>query len=52
MEPEYICYCFKHTKEDLEEDVLVHGKSTIIEQIISNSRANKCNCKENNPAGK
>lgn len=49
MSPEYICYCFKHTREDLEEDARVHSKSTIMEQILTASKSGSCNCKTNNP---
>jgi hypothetical protein len=52
METEYICYCFKHSKEALEEDVRRHGRSTIMEQIIAESKAGHCNCRTNNPKGK
>ena len=49
---EYICYCFKHTKEALVEDTRTHGHSTIMAQIIADSNAGNCNCKTNNPTGK
>mgnify|MGYP006971790404 CR=1 FL=1 len=49
---EMICYCHKHTVDALEVDVLEHGKSTIMEQIITESRAGNCNCKMNNPKGR
>jgi hypothetical protein len=52
MDKEYICYCFKYCKESLEEDVREHGRSTIMEQIIADSRIGNCNCKENNPKGR
>ncbi len=45
----YICYCFKHTKEALQEDARAHGRSTIMEQIIAASKAGNCNCAQNNP---
>ena len=46
-----ICYCHNHTKEDLEKDVIRHGRSTIMERIIAESKAGNCNCKRNNPKG-
>jgi hypothetical protein len=52
MEQNYICYCFKHTKEALEEDAKAHGISTIMEQIIAHSKNGRCNCKTNNPKGR
>jgi len=51
MSKEYICYCFKHTREALEEDARKHGRSTILEQIIAASKDGACNCVNNNPKG-
>lgn len=45
----YICYCFKHSREAIEEDARLHGKSTIMAQIINDSKAGNCNCKINTP---
>jgi len=47
-----ICYCYKHTVDAVERDVLEHGRSTIMEQIIAESKAGNCNCKTNNPQGR
>lgn len=47
-----ICYCFKHTEKDIEEDAHRHGHSTIMEQIIADSKNGRCNCKTNNPKGR
>ncbi len=47
-----ICYCFNHTIEDLEKDVAEHGRSTIMEQIITDSKAGNCNCQTKNPKGR
>jgi hypothetical protein len=49
---EIICYCHNHTADDLERDVLKHGRSLIMEQIITESKAGNCNCKSNNPKGR
>jgi len=49
---ETICYCHHYTAKDLEEDALKHGKSTIMEKIIAESKAGNCNCKTNNPKGR
>ncbi len=51
MRKNYICYCFKHTREALEEDARKHGRSTIMEQIITASKDGTCNCVNNNPKG-
>jgi hypothetical protein len=47
-----ICYCHKYTAVDLEQDALAHGKSTIMERIIAESKAGNCNCATNNPKGR
>ena len=52
MTQEYICYCFKHTREVLEEDARKHGRSTIMAQIIVSSKEGNCNCKSSNPKGR
>jgi len=49
---EIICYCHHHTVADLERDVLAHGRSTIMEQIMAESKAGNCNCEANNPRGR
>ena len=49
---EMICYCHNHTATDLKKDALEHGRSTIMEQIIAESKSGKCNCKTNNPTGR
>lgn len=49
---EMICYCHNYTASDLEKNVIEHGRSTIMEQIILESKAGNCNCKKNNPKGR
>ncbi len=48
----YVCYCFSHTAKDIEQDVLRHGKSMIIEQIIAEKKAGGCQCETKNPKGR
>ena len=36
-----ICYCHSYSVDDLEKDVAVHGRSTIMEKIICESKAGK-----------
>ena len=47
-----ICYCFGHTEEDLRQDVLKHGRSLIMERIVSAKKNGQCRCAETNPAGR
>ncbi len=49
---EIICYCHNHTAGDLEKNVIDHGRSTIMEQIIAESKAGNCSCETNNPKGR
>ena len=52
MSQKMICYCHSYSAEDLEKDVAVHGHSTIMEKIISESKAGNCSCETNNPKGR
>lgn len=45
----YICYCFKHTEDDIIKDLKQNDHSTIIDKIIQAKRTNGCNCSENHP---
>jgi len=47
-----VCFCFNYTVDDLEKDVIEHGRSTIIERIIAESKGGACNCESNNPKGR
>lgn len=52
MTSDFICYCFRYSRADLVEDAIKHGRSTIMEQIIADSKAGNCNCAKNNPTGR
>ena len=47
-----ICYCFGYTEDDLRRDVLEHGRSLIMERIVSAKKDGQCQCAEKNPAGR
>jgi len=49
---EQICYCFNFTAKDIEADVRVHGRSTILEKILSEKKAGGCQCATKNPKGR
>jgi len=49
---ELVCYCFNHTAEDIEQDIKEHGKSTIMEKIMTDKKAGRCQCKTENPKGR
>ena len=52
MSQAFICYCFEHTADDIEEDIKVHGKSSIMEKIMTEKKAGNCQCKTKNPKGR
>ena len=47
-----ICYCFEYTESDIEADILINKKSTILEKIKAGKRAGACECNIKNPKGK
>ncbi len=48
---ELICHCFGYTKEDIIQDVIRNGHSTIYKRIISENKSGDCRCAEINPKG-
>ena len=48
---ETICYCFNHTRGDIEEDARRNGRSLILEEIIAAKRLGSCQCSLKNPKG-
>ena len=49
---ELLCYCFTHSRKDIEADFKKNGRSTILEAIMAASRAGECRCQETNPKGR
>ena len=47
-----ICYCFGYTAADIERDIAMNGKSTIMERILSEKKAGGCQCATKNPTGR
>jgi hypothetical protein len=47
-----ICYCFGYTKNHLEEDFAVNGRSLILERIMTEKKLGGCQCATKNPSGK
>jgi len=47
-----VCYCFDYTTQDIENDFIEHGKSTIFENIARAKRNNGCDCAVKNPKGR
>ena len=49
--PRYLCYCFEHTVEEIEEQVAATGTSTVGDDIALRMK-NGCWCETKNPAGR
>jgi len=49
---DYVCYCFQFTREDIERDISMNGRSTIMERIMSEKKAGGCDCATQNPTGR
>lgn len=49
---ELICYCFNFTESDIKADILKNRKSTILEKIKAEKRADTCDCTAKNPKGR
>lgn len=51
-EGDLVCYCFRYTKRDIEQDFIKNGCSTILEKIQKEKRIGRCKCEVKNPTGK
>lgn len=49
--PRPICYCFEHTVEEIEAEVLATGASKVAEDITEKCRQRLERCEETNPQG-
>ena len=47
-----ICYCFKYTKGDIEQDYIKNGRSLIMEKIALEKKTGRCDCSIKNPKGR
>jgi cation transport ATPase len=47
-----VCYCFTHTRKDIEQDYQKNGRSTIMAKIASEKKAGGCDCANTNPNGR
>lgn len=41
-----VCYCFNFTEADIKKDLIVNGKSTILENILKEKQKGDCQCNE------
>ncbi len=49
---DFICYCFKYKKADIENDFVKNGRSFIMEKIAKEKKAGGCDCASKNPEGR
>lgn len=49
---EHICFCFGYRVSDIRHDLLAHGRSTIMERILSEKKQGACQCTSKNPKGR
>jgi hypothetical protein len=47
-----ICFCFEYTAEDIRQDFVRHGHSTIMERIQKEKKKGTCQCATKNPGGR
>lgn len=47
-----VCYCFEYSENDIRQDYLENGKSTILEKIQMEKRFGNCQCATKSPKGK
>ena len=47
-----ICYCFDYSVDDITQDYMEHGKSTIMDKIRMEKKFGNCRCATKNTKGK
>ena len=47
-----VCYCFRYTVNDIEQDFIKNERSLIIEKIAAEKKAGGCDCVNKNPKGR
>ena len=47
-----VCYCFMHTRGEIEQELRSHGETTVPQRITAEINAGNCACEVRNPAGR
>ncbi len=47
-----ICYCFKYSRDDIEQDYIKNGRSLIMDNIMAEKKIGGCDCAIKNPKGR
>lgn len=50
--PHLVCYCFEHTREDIQHEYRQHGESLIEASIREQVSQGTCSCEVKNPTGR
>ncbi len=46
-----VCYCFMHSRREIEEELQAGGETTVPQRITAQIKAGNCACEVRNPAG-
>ncbi len=53
LKPEdLVCYCFRITKRQIEEDFIRNGRSLVLDKIKEAKKEGGCDCARLNPRGR
>ncbi len=47
-----VCYCFGFTRQDVWDEILQTGRSTVVDRITAEVKAGNCACEVKNPSGR
>ena len=47
----FVCYCFRHTPGSIQRELLLTGRSSVVEQVNAGIQAGQCACEIRNPQG-
>ncbi len=47
----FVCYCFRHTRDEIRAEIAATGRSTVVDAINAGIRAGACACDLRNPQG-
>lgn len=47
-----VCYCFMHTRDEIERELADSGETTVPERITAQIKAGNCACEVRNPSGR
>ncbi len=47
-----LCHCFHFSYADIEQDIMAHGRSLLLEKILAAKKKGQCQCVVKNPTGK